>query len=204
LTVRAPTARLAAPARPSHPAPRVVTIAIRPLSERGTSSLNHNFCLSEIGIFLRDELDSSGKTGGEFSFARRTENTAGAGVFRPLVGQMILAVAYFEIGSPPRPTVTKPTPRIKRTKENRRMVAVEPIHSASPAHEVRNHKHVAQTMKPSAPSSADAPIQSAVILAIAIQALNLRPLSLTPPPASLWRASALPSSAPSPRFAGEG
>ena len=66
LTVRERAARLAARPRPSHPAPRVVTIAKRPPSERGTASLNHNFCLSERGIFLRDALDSSGKTGGGF------------------------------------------------------------------------------------------------------------------------------------------
>jgi hypothetical protein len=36
------------------------------VSERGISSLNHNFYLSERQIFLRGELDSSGKTGGEF------------------------------------------------------------------------------------------------------------------------------------------
>jgi hypothetical protein len=35
------------------------------------ASLNHKFCVSERDIFLRDELDSSGKTGGGFSFARR-------------------------------------------------------------------------------------------------------------------------------------
>jgi hypothetical protein len=35
------------------------------------ASLNHNFCVSERRIFLFDELDSSGKTGGVFWFARR-------------------------------------------------------------------------------------------------------------------------------------
>jgi hypothetical protein len=35
------------------------------------ASLNHKFCLSERDIFLRAELDSSGKTGGLFSSARR-------------------------------------------------------------------------------------------------------------------------------------
>jgi hypothetical protein len=35
------------------------------------ASLNHKFCLSERRIFLFDELDSSGKTGGVFWFARR-------------------------------------------------------------------------------------------------------------------------------------
>jgi hypothetical protein len=37
------------------------------------ASLNHNFFLSEREIFLRGALDSSGKTGGGFSFARRAE-----------------------------------------------------------------------------------------------------------------------------------
>jgi hypothetical protein len=37
------------------------------------ASLNHNFCVSERRIFLFDELDSSGKTGGGFWFARRVE-----------------------------------------------------------------------------------------------------------------------------------
>jgi hypothetical protein len=36
------------------------------------ASLNHKFCVSERGIFLRGALDSSGKTGGGFCcFARR-------------------------------------------------------------------------------------------------------------------------------------
>jgi hypothetical protein len=34
------------------------------------ASLNHKFCVSERDIFSRDELDSSGKTGGGFWFAR--------------------------------------------------------------------------------------------------------------------------------------
>jgi hypothetical protein len=33
------------------------------------ASLNHNFDISEIDIFLRGDLDSSGKTGGGFSVA---------------------------------------------------------------------------------------------------------------------------------------
>src|ERR1700748_891321 len=36
----------------------------RPPCRGGLASLNHKFCLSEIGIFLRDALYSSGKTGG--------------------------------------------------------------------------------------------------------------------------------------------
>jgi hypothetical protein len=66
LTVRDGAARLAAPPRPSHPAPRFVTTAKRLLGERGTGSLNHNFLISERKIFLRGKLDSSGKTGGGF------------------------------------------------------------------------------------------------------------------------------------------
>src|SRR5262249_40478327 len=62
----------AIPTRPSHPAPRFVTIAKRLSNERGMASLNHNFRLSERTIFLRSELDSSGKAGSGFScFARR-------------------------------------------------------------------------------------------------------------------------------------
>ncbi len=38
----------------------------RPPCRGGLASLNHNFCLSERHIFLRGELDSSGKTGGGF------------------------------------------------------------------------------------------------------------------------------------------
>jgi hypothetical protein len=53
LTVRSPAARLAAGPRPSHPAPRFVTIAKRLFGERGMASLNHNFRLSERQIFLR-------------------------------------------------------------------------------------------------------------------------------------------------------
>jgi hypothetical protein len=36
------------------------------------ASLNHNFVVSEIDIFLRRELDSSGKTGGGISLRRHT------------------------------------------------------------------------------------------------------------------------------------
>jgi hypothetical protein len=36
------------------------------------ASLNHNFFLSERDIFLRGELDSSGKTGGVFCLSRGT------------------------------------------------------------------------------------------------------------------------------------
>ena len=39
----------------------------RPPCRGGLASLNHNFCLSERRIFLFQELDSSGKTGGGFS-----------------------------------------------------------------------------------------------------------------------------------------
>jgi hypothetical protein len=39
------------------------------------ASLNHNFCVSEREMFLHDELDSSGKTGGVFSLARRVVAT---------------------------------------------------------------------------------------------------------------------------------
>jgi hypothetical protein len=46
-------------------------MAKRLFGERGMVSLNHNFCLSERQIFLRHELDSSGKTGGVLSFAHR-------------------------------------------------------------------------------------------------------------------------------------
>ena len=42
----------------------------RPPCRGGLASLNHNFCLSEIDIFLRGALNSSGKTGGGFSPAR--------------------------------------------------------------------------------------------------------------------------------------
>jgi hypothetical protein len=35
------------------------------------ASLNHKFFLSEREMFLRGELDSSGKTGGGFLVARR-------------------------------------------------------------------------------------------------------------------------------------
>jgi hypothetical protein len=45
-------------------------MAKRLFGERGMASLNHNFYISERDIFLRGELDSSGKTGGVFSFAR--------------------------------------------------------------------------------------------------------------------------------------
>src|ERR1700731_4833032 len=38
----------------------------RPSCRGGTSSLNHKFCVSERGIFLRPALDSSGRTGGVF------------------------------------------------------------------------------------------------------------------------------------------
>ena len=64
LTVRDRAARLAARSRPSHPAPRFVTTAKRLFGERGTTSLNHNFLLSERELFLRSKLDSSDKTGG--------------------------------------------------------------------------------------------------------------------------------------------
>jgi hypothetical protein len=57
LTVRARIARLATRPRPSHSAPRFVTIAKRLFSERGIVSLNHNFFLSERKIFLRERLD---------------------------------------------------------------------------------------------------------------------------------------------------
>jgi len=57
LTVRALAARLAAPPRPSHPAPRFVTTAKRLFGERGMASLNHNFFLSERQIFWRRGLD---------------------------------------------------------------------------------------------------------------------------------------------------
>src|ERR1700757_1777446 len=50
LTVRAPAARLAADARPSHPAPRIVTTRFAPHAG-GMASLNHNFCVSEREIF---------------------------------------------------------------------------------------------------------------------------------------------------------
>ena len=65
LTVRAPAARLAADARPSQPAPRIVTTRFAPHAG-GMVSLNHNFSISETGIFLRGALDSSGKTDGGF------------------------------------------------------------------------------------------------------------------------------------------
>src|SRR5215813_3225794 len=42
----------------------------------GLASLNHNFCLSEIQIFLRGALDSSGKTGGGFSHSPGTRPDA--------------------------------------------------------------------------------------------------------------------------------
>jgi hypothetical protein len=41
----------------------------------GLASLNHNFSISETGIFLRGALDSSGKTGGGFlDMATRMRN----------------------------------------------------------------------------------------------------------------------------------
>jgi hypothetical protein len=43
-----------------------VTTAKRLFGERGMTSLNHKFSISETVIFLRGELDSSGKTGGGF------------------------------------------------------------------------------------------------------------------------------------------
>jgi hypothetical protein len=57
LTVRGCSARLAAPPRPSHPAPRFVTTAKRLFGKRGMASLNHNFFLSERQIFWRRGLD---------------------------------------------------------------------------------------------------------------------------------------------------
>src|SRR5262249_46513473 len=66
LTVRDRAARLAARPRPSHPAPDVRDDRDAPSCGRGTASLNHNFRLSERQIFLREGLDSSGKTGGVF------------------------------------------------------------------------------------------------------------------------------------------
>jgi hypothetical protein len=73
LTVRALAARLAADARPSQPAPRIVTTRFAPHAG-GMTSINHNFCLSERNIFLQRALDPSGKTGGGFwCFARRLE-----------------------------------------------------------------------------------------------------------------------------------
>jgi hypothetical protein len=65
LTVRALAARLAADARPSQPAPRIVTTRFAPHAG-GMASLNHNSPLTKSRIFLRGELDSSGKTGGGF------------------------------------------------------------------------------------------------------------------------------------------
>src|SRR6478609_9115051 len=59
LTVRDRAARLAAPSRPSHPAPRFVTTAKRLFGERGMTSLNHYFRISERQIFLRSGLDST-------------------------------------------------------------------------------------------------------------------------------------------------
>jgi len=59
LTVRDRAARLAAPSRPSHPAPRFVTTAKRLFGERGMTSLNHYFRISERKIFLRSGLDST-------------------------------------------------------------------------------------------------------------------------------------------------
>jgi hypothetical protein len=59
LTGRDCAARLAAPSRPSHPAPRFVTTAKRLFGERGTTSLNHYFRISESKIFLRSGLDST-------------------------------------------------------------------------------------------------------------------------------------------------
>jgi hypothetical protein len=50
-----------------------VTIAIRLFGERGTARLKHDFRISEREIFLREGLDSSGKTRGVFSLARRAE-----------------------------------------------------------------------------------------------------------------------------------
>jgi hypothetical protein len=41
-------------------------MAIRPPYRGGLASLNHNFFISETLIFLRGEIDSSGKTGGGF------------------------------------------------------------------------------------------------------------------------------------------
>jgi hypothetical protein len=49
----------AAPKRPSHPAPRFVTMAKRLFNKRGMASLNHNFTISERQIFLREGLDFS-------------------------------------------------------------------------------------------------------------------------------------------------
>src|SRR5581483_2098907 len=47
----------------------------RPPCRGGLASLNHNFFLSERRIFLRRELDSSGKTGGGFlAVARRAKS----------------------------------------------------------------------------------------------------------------------------------
>src|SRR5581483_5397294 len=47
----------------------------RPPCRGGLASLNHNFCLSERRIFLCGALDSSGKTGGGFSFADAFDQT---------------------------------------------------------------------------------------------------------------------------------
>jgi hypothetical protein len=55
------------PPRPSHPALDVRDDRDAPSCERGTDSLNHNFRLSEMKIFLREGLASSGKTGGAFA-----------------------------------------------------------------------------------------------------------------------------------------
>jgi hypothetical protein len=64
LTVRRRCIRLPHQQRPSRPAQRFVTMAKRLCSEHGMVSLSHKFCNSERYIFLRSELDSSGKTGG--------------------------------------------------------------------------------------------------------------------------------------------
>src|SRR5690242_16661932 len=64
LTVRPRCIRLPHQKRPSPPAQRFVTMAKRLCCERGMASLNHNFFVSEIDIFLCGSLDSSGKTGG--------------------------------------------------------------------------------------------------------------------------------------------
>jgi hypothetical protein len=70
------TARLAA--QPASIATRLTSgdeWPSRPPCRGGLASLNHNFCLSERRIFLRDALDSSGKTGGGFLHRSCREHT---------------------------------------------------------------------------------------------------------------------------------
>jgi hypothetical protein len=81
--VHASAARLSAPPRPPHSAPRVVTIAIRPMCRLGTRRIDRKFCKYEREIFLCEGLDSPNR------FERKDEIRSSAHLDSGMIGGAI-------------------------------------------------------------------------------------------------------------------